>query len=96
MAMNPGVAYPKGSRTGLAGDLMAVVETVLPDNAFPNVSTEEMVGGIMLGIATAIVAHIQNNAEVSTTVAKGIACYVSPATHAGQTNGTGSGSGTVT
>lgn len=42
-----------------------------------------------------IVAHIQNNAAVSTTVASGITCAVDPVSHNGATTGTGSGSGTV-
>jgi len=96
MAMDPGTAYPKGSRSGLAGALMNAIETVLPENEFPNENAEQLVGRMMLGIATAIIDQIVNNAEISLAVDTGIACYVDDATHQGETYSVGTGTGTIT
>lgn len=52
----------------------------------------ELLAGI---IAEAVVDEIVANAEVSTSVASGIAVQVDPNTGAGSTTGTGSGTGGV-
>lgn len=50
---------------------------------------------IWQAIAGAIVSHIQTSAEVSTTVAAGVAVQVDPTTGIGATTGTGAGTGSI-
>lgn len=96
MAMDPGNATPGAPRTGLSGALMDAIEGLNPSGEFPNAQTENSVAAVLEIFATKIIEHIQNNAEVDTTVASGIVCSVDSGTHEGQTDETGAGSGTVT
>lgn len=73
--------------TQLAAEIGAAIQGVQPDIVLDAASLEALAG--------AIIAHIRNNAVVTTTVASGITVSVDPNTGTGSTTATGTGTGTI-
>jgi len=78
-----------------ADNLGAEIWDALETAGYVRGDDEDLGKAIWQVVAGAIVDHITSNAEVSSTVAAGIACSVDPGSHVGSTTGTGSATGTV-
>lgn len=88
------------TKTGAAGEVFDAMESGQDygDLAVTNPPAYANARNQLANMAKAIakiIPHIQNNAEVSTTVAAGITVSVDPNTGQGATNAPGTGTGTV-
>lgn len=100
MAMDAGSAIVGGGGSGLAQAMADAILSTLGDLGIPpaSVTAEQQVDDLANALAAAIVDHITDNADVSTTVASGIAVATTgtAAAQTGTTTATGAGTGSVT
>lgn len=81
--------------TRLAGALKAAADRAETNGPDPLGDPDGFKSYLWEQIAGAIIAEIQQHAEVSTQVALGIPVQVAPATGTGTTTGTGTGTGGI-